>query len=194
GSHMVKVCLFVADGTDEIEFSAPWGIFKRAEIPIDSVYVGENKDRLVKMSRDVEMYANRSYKEIPSADDFAKQYDIAIIPGGGLGAKTLSTTPFVQQVVKEFYKKPNKWIGMICAGPLTAKTSGLPNKQITGHPSVRGQLEEGGYKYLDQPVVLEENLITSQGPGTAMLFGLKLLEQVASKDKYNAVYKSLSMP
>ncbi|EPX72818.1 ThiJ domain-containing protein [Schizosaccharomyces octosporus yFS286] len=191
---MVNVCLFVADGNDEIEFSAPWGVFTRAQIPIDSVYVGENPEKLVTMSRGVQLYAKRSLKEFKSVEEFASHYDVVIVPGGVKGANTLSTDEFVKKVVSSYWKKAGKVIGMICAGTLTAKTTGLSATEITGHPSVRKDLEEAGFRYIPQPVVVENNLITSMGPGTALLWALKLLEQVTTKETYDTVYQALTMP
>ncbi|EEB09220.1 ThiJ domain-containing protein [Schizosaccharomyces japonicus yFS275] len=191
---MVKVCLFVADGSDEIEFSAPYGIFTRANTPIDTVYVGDNKDRLVNMSRGIQLYAKRSLSEFQSTEEFVKEYDVAIIPGGWQGSLTLSGNKKVQEIVKEMYNKPGKWVAMICAGSLTAKTSGLGVKTLTSHPCITKDLQEAGYEWKNESVVVTDNLITSQGPGTAMLFALKIAEQVLDKDTYQKVYDSLEMP
>ena len=44
---------------------------------------------------------------------------------------------------------------------------------------------------MDEPVVVDGNIITSQGPGTALEFSLKLVEVLYGNDKANAVRKEM---
>jgi 4-methyl-5(b-hydroxyethyl)-thiazole monophosphate biosynthesis len=69
----------------------------------------------------------------------------------------------------------NKLIGAICAAPTVLSQSGiLKGKRATSFPSVKDQLEVG--EYLQIPVVVDGNIVTSRGAGTAMAFALKLVE------------------
>ncbi|KAH8829140.1 hypothetical protein DL96DRAFT_1596823 [Flagelloscypha sp. PMI_526] len=69
-------------------------------------------------------------------------YDVLIVPGGAKGAETISQSAQVQQLVRE-YLESNKYVGMICAGSLTALTAKLPTQPLTSHPSVQNQLDKG---------------------------------------------------
>ena len=44
-----------------------------------------------------------------------ENFDLLVIPGGAKGAETLSRSPTVQLLIKE-YVNANKYVGMICAG------------------------------------------------------------------------------
>ena len=49
----------------------------------------------------------------------------------------------------------------------------LTGKKATIYPGMESHLKQGDYK--DMPVVVDGNIITSQGPATAMAFGLELV-------------------
>lgn len=56
---------------------------------------------------------------------------------------------------------------------------------------MKSAMEEGNYKYKEDDVVVDGNVITSRGPGTAFLFALKLVEILASKEKASEVAKGM---
>ena len=85
--------------------------------------------------------------------------DLLVVPGGAKGADTISSNNEVQKLLKAQLDK-GKLVGMICAGTtssiaplfaeltgsagsLAAKRSGYPRLDITSHPSVKGELENG---------------------------------------------------
>lgn len=56
--------------------------------------------------------------------------------------RRLSQDPDVQDLIRAFHEQ-GKLIGMICAGTLAAKTSGIAfGQRLTSHPSVKGDLEK----------------------------------------------------
>lgn len=73
-----------------------------------------------------------------------------------------------------------KLIAAICAAPtaLLAHKIGL-GKSVTSYPAMKDQLVKD-YQYKEEAVVVDGNLITSRGPGTAVPFGLKLAEILTS--------------
>lgn len=91
-------------------------------------------------------------------------------------------SPVVGQVMKAHHNA-EKYVAAICAAPITLKSHGIPAALVTSHPSVRSQLEEGGYKYSEDRVVVADRVVTSRGPGTAFEFALKLVELLVGGDK-----------
>ena len=59
-------------------------------------------------------------------------------------------------------------------------------KQITSYPSKKDELVSS-YNYSEDRVVVDDNLITSRGPGTAFEFGLKIVEKLVGIEKANEV-------
>ncbi|MFT5580181.1 MAG: 4-methyl-5(b-hydroxyethyl)-thiazole monophosphate biosynthesis [Paraglaciecola psychrophila] len=48
--------------------------------------------------------------------------------------------------------------------------------------------------FIDQAVVIDDNLITSTGPGTAVEVALTLLEKLSSKDNADNLRKIMRIP
>lgn len=96
-----------------------------------------------------------------------KAYDILILPGGGPGAKTFSTSESVLGLINAF-TNAEKYVAAICAGTtaLVAAHQRYGGKKaiVTSHPSVREVIEtENGWEYSEERVVIDGNIITSRG-------------------------------
>lgn len=65
------------------------------------------------------------------------------------------------------------------------KTHGIgKGKNVTSYPSMKPQMEGcGNYKYKEDKVVEDGNIITSRGPGTAFEFALAIVNRLVGKDK-----------
>ena len=71
----------------------------------------------------------------------------------------------------------------ICAAPIALVPRGLcRGRTLTSYPGVRAQVEPHAGRWLDQPVVIDGTLITSQGAGTALALALTLAKVLAGPD------------
>jgi protein DJ-1 len=99
---------------------------------------------------------------VPSHDDF----DILILPGGGPGAKTFSTTNNVLELINKF-RKADKWVAAICAGTTALvaaeKAHGHEKSRVTSHPSVAEEIKSAGWTYSEERVVVDGKVVTSRG-------------------------------
>ena len=86
-----------------------------------------------------------------------------------------------------------KWYAAICAAPVVAlQPNGLLEGRLaTCHPGRRADLIND--KAAEKRVVVDGNLVTSQGPGTAMEFALKLVELLYDKQKAESVAAPMVM-
>lgn len=110
---------------------------------------------------------------------------------GGTGYKAMAESKKLGEILKK-HETDGRIIAAICAAPvaLLAHSIGL-GKSLTSYPSVKDQLI-GKYSYVeDQIVVQDGQLITSRGPGTAMVFGLKVAETLIGKEKAQQVAKGM---
>ena len=114
-------------------------------------------------------------------------FDLVIVPGGP-GHKTLRAEPRVVALVKQ-QAAAGRLVGAICAGPTVLKDAGiLKERHYTGHFSILPEMPE-----IDEgpDVVIDGNVITSRGAGTAVAFGLALVEKLFDREKALAVAKSI---
>lgn len=188
--------VFIADGTEEMEFTITYDTLVRAGITTVSVFVPETSSAphsvsppIAKGSRGInimpDMYLDRSQLG-------PEKFDLLVVPGGAKGADTISNHPVVQDLVREFYES-KKLLGFICNGSLTALTSKLPKQPLTSHPAVKSVLERE-FDYSEDPVVVSGNLVTSRGPGTSFPFALTLVELLLGPEKRSEVEKPMVFP
>jgi len=118
-------------------------------------------------------------------------FDAIALPGGVPGAEHLRDCELLIELIEK-HDIHDAIIAAICAAPaLVLGTHGfVVDKKATCYPG----LEEGlvGAEYIaDQPVVMDENILTSQGPATAMVFALSLLANLVGYDEAQDVAAGL---
>ena len=80
----------------------------------------------------------------------------------------------------------NKYVTAICGAPsVLAKAGVIQGKKATIFPGMEDALT--GAQRSDERVVVDGKVITSQGPGTAMEFAIKLVEVLAGRSKAEEV-------
>lgn len=91
----------------------------------------------------------------------------------------LSEHAGVQQALRDFTEQ-GKWVGAICASALALHAAGiLEGKKFTCYPGVEAKLP-ANVQPVNEIVVVDGRLITSQGPGTAFEFALKVIAECSS--------------
>ncbi|RXJ55466.1 DJ-1 family glyoxalase III [Candidatus Marinarcus aquaticus] len=118
-----------------------------------------------------------------------KSFDMIVLPGGAAGTQALSEHSTVQAFLKEF-KKNNKLIGAICAAPYALDTAGVLNENYTCYPSFEKQITQTGYDPT-QSVVIDKDVITSRGPGTALTFSLEIVKKLNGEETYNQLVEGM---
>ncbi|KAI0765314.1 DJ-1 [Fomes fomentarius] len=197
---MPSALILIADGTEEMEFTITYDTLVRAGVKCTSAFVSndepladsglfERNPPFAKGSRGINILPDTYFSPQAATPD---NYDLLVIPGGAKGAQTISGNSPVQHLVRE-YLNAGKFVGMICAGSLTALTSKLPKQPLTSHPSVRDQLEDA-FEYSEEPVVVSGRLITSRGPGTTFPFAFTLVELLLGKEKRAEVVGPMVFP
>jgi len=185
---MKKVLLLLADGFETFE----------ASVFID--VIGWN---LVEGDGSTELFTCGLKKEIKSSfnqrfivdyvvDDIEISFfDALAIPGG------FEVYGFYQDAYDEKFldvirgfKAQNKMIATICVGALPMAKSGvLKDKQGTTYNSAvrREALQEFGVNVIHQPIVMDDDLITSWNPSTAVDVAFLLLEHLTTKNNAGKV-------
>jgi putative intracellular protease/amidase len=117
------------------------------------------------------------------------QFDVLLLPGGMEGSRRLAEDRGVQDAIRSFVSA-GKTVGALCAAPLALQAAGvLAGRRATSHPSVRAQL--GSARALDERVVTDGRIITSQSAGSAFEFALSVLELVDGPESARRVAPGL---
>ncbi|WP_319499945.1 DJ-1/PfpI family protein [uncultured Draconibacterium sp.] len=185
---MKKVLLLLANGFE----------FFEASVFIDvigwNLEEGDNSTKLytcgvtkeVKSSFDQTLVVDYLIDEIDVND-----FDALAIPGGFevYGFYNDAYSDKFLDLIRAF-RAGNKVIASICVGALPLGKSGvLKGKNGTTYRSeVRREALQGfGVNVLDQPIVLDDQLITSWNPSTAVDVALLLLEMLTTKENAEKV-------
>ncbi|MBI5740735.1 MAG: DJ-1/PfpI family protein [Nitrospirae bacterium] len=178
---MSKVAVILADGFEEVEAMAIVDVLRRAEI--DVVIAGLHEGA-VSSARKVRVLPDAVIDTV-TAEDF----DMIVLPGGQPGSDNLNADTRVKELIKDFHRK-GKLTGAICAAPYVLANAGiLEGKRATAFPSFRERL--GGAVYEEKTVVVDGNVLTSRGPGTALYFGLAIVERLSGKEKAEKIREAM---
>ncbi|HEY5621238.1 MAG TPA: DJ-1 family glyoxalase III [Pontiella sp.] len=170
----MKTLVPIANGTEEMEAVIIIDTLRRAEF---DVTVAGLTAGTIEASRGVMLVPDTTWDKI-NPDD----YDILLLPGGFGGTVAFCGHAGVQLAIREFNEK-KKWLGSICAAALALHEAGiLSGRKFTCYPGVEEKLP-ADVQPVNEAVVVDGHLITSQGPGTAFEFALKVIAECGSPNK-----------
>lgn len=190
----MKILLFLAKGFETMEFSVFVDIFGWARndygYPIDVETVGFSKT--VNSTFNIPIIVDKTIDEIDIND-----YDALAIPGGfeEFGFYDEAYNEEFLSLIRKFDEQ-NKIIATICVGALPLGKSGiLKNRNATTYHLKDGyrqkELQKFGVNVINQPIVIDDNVITSYCPQTAPEVAFTLLAKLTSKKKMNIVKKAM---
>jgi len=108
-----------------------------------------------------------------------------LIPGGFMPDK-LRRDPKVLSLTREFFEQ-GKLVAFICHGgwiPISAKI--LRGRRATGSRGIKDDLENAGAIWVDEPAVIDGNLISSRTPLDLPWFARAMVEFLAAHEKLRA--------
>lgn len=172
---MKKVAFFIENGSEELEFIAPLDILRRGDLHVD--VISGNSDKNIKSSHNVHIVADKTIDEITNILD----YDAIVVPGGIPGSEYLRDNDKLINFYKEMHNN-KKLVAAICAAPIVLNRAEITHdKNITCYPGFEEQITYKTHSS-EKAVVVDENVITAQGPAVAFLFGLEILEYLQGKE------------
>ena len=177
---MANALVLLAQGFEEIESVTIIDILRRGGLEVQSAYLpDEFETNLVLGANGITIEADVPLKTVD-----VEEFDIVVLPGGWGGTNRLAENELSQKVIKEF-KAQGKWIAAMCAAPYALHVAGVLSNNYTCYPSVEEQIRPEDRS--EDVVVIEDNVITSQGPATAICFALEILRQLVGADSFEAV-------
>ena len=180
---MKRALVLMADGFEETELTVPVDVLRRGGADVLLCSTGGTLE--VEGAHGMLFLADAALDEVSAGD-----FDAVFLPGGGPGTERLESDERVLETVRKF-AEAGRLVAAICAAPRVLKRAGiLDGRKITSYPSEQAKLDDGSLTYLQDRVVVDGNLITSRGPGTAAEFGFALLEALEGKEIAENVRRS----
>lgn len=165
-----RICLFAEAMFEDLELLYP--LHRLAEEGAEVVVVGTGKDRY---------HGKHGFDITPDTDaDTAMEheFDAVVIPGGYAPDK-LRTHGEVLEIVRR-HNDAGKPIAIICHAAWVAISAGIvEGRRMTCFWSLKDDLINAGGLYVDEPVVVDGNLITSRHPPDLGAFCRALIDALA---------------
>lgn len=181
---MEPVAVLLADGFEELEAVAVIDILRRADIPVKTFSLNQ---KFVKGSHGISIEADESL-EVGEAEDFS----MLVLPGGP-GVEKLKKDERVGLLLERQVNR-GKYVAAICAAPTVLAEYGmLKGRTVTGYPGTEAVLRAAEATVTNGSVVVDEQLITSRGPGTAVAFALELVVALKGTAKADSVREKLAL-
>lgn len=180
---MASVLVPLAPGFEELEAITIIDLLVRAEIDVISAGLVAGP---IKASRGAVLIPDMALDEA-----LKQEFDMVVLPGGQPGADHLNDDPRIQKLLKTMSNN-GKYTAAVCAAPKVLANLGLlDGKSATSYPGTLEKMGLKNTKIVQQRVVIDGNVITSRGPGTAMEFALTLIEMLVGRAKRDKVAKGL---
>lgn len=201
----MHIAVFLAPGFEEIEALTVVDYLRRANLNVTTVSVPEDGaekfTETVTGSHKITVVADMHLKDfIEKMND--QEPDAIYFPGGMPGAKNLADNQYLFQLVTKM-DRSGKLIAAMCASPavVLAKTGLLANRKWTCYPGMEKNLAEycgtedwaneameNSCHIKDVPFVLDNNVLTGRGPGTAEQFAMKLVELLTNAETSKQIH------
>ena len=183
---MSRVLIPLAEGFEEIEAITVVDLLRRAGIEAHTAALDGPQvtgSHGITLTADMALDAAR-----------AEDYDMVVLPGGMPGAEHLKSDARVIALLRRFAAE-GRYTAAICAAPGVLAHAGLlDGRAATSFPGFLDAGSAPGIRLRTDPVVVDGKVVTSRGPGTAMEFGLALIELLAGAAAREQVQSRLHLP
>ena len=169
---MAKTVLFLANGFEEIEALTVVDLLRRQGIEITTASITDSVE--VTGSHNITVKADTVLGKV----DFSS-FDMLILPGGQPGTTNLGNCKKLTDAIIK-HNDAGKDLAAICAAPTVyGKLGLLQGKRACCYPGCEDGLL--GADVQTTEVTVDGNFITSRGMGTAIPFGLAIIERFCGK-------------
>jgi protease I len=169
-----KVAMVVANQFEDSEAIEPKNHLE--SLGADVVMIGETKGTVEGKKGGV-LEVERTFDEVTP-----EEFDLLVIPGGG-SPENLRIVDEAVAFTRGFVES-GKPVGSICHGPqLLISAKVLDGRTVTSVKKIRDDVMNAGAHYVDEPLVIDGNLITSRVPGDLPQFNEALAQAVGLKEK-----------
>ncbi len=174
--------MLLANGFEEIEALGTLDLLRRGGMEVKTCTL--NRTPLVLGAHGIAVEAELVLGELDST-----LFDGVILPGGLGGSQALASTQGVLELLQDF-DQSGKTICAICAAPALVLTSAniLRERKVTCYPA-EDFINLLGENYKQVPVLMDENIITAEGPGRFVDFAIQILTHVQGAEIAHAVLK-----
>lgn len=171
------IAVLAADGFEFVELSVPVAALRAEGAEVEIISLRSGRIRGVNLHEPASRVSVDRTLSQASVDD----YDALLLPGGFINPDLLRQSEAARRFAREF-DASGKPIATLCHGPWLLSSAGLTKgRTMTSWPGVRDDLVNAGATWLDRPVVVDGNWLTSRGPQDMVPFVKALVDHFAGR-------------
>jgi protease I len=168
-----KIAILVADGFEEVELTSPKEALEKAGAKTDIISPSADTVK----GWDETKWGKTLRVDVPLKKAHADDYDGLLLPGGVMNPDKLRRNEQALEFVRDFFNK-GKPVAAICHGPWTLIDAGVvQGRKLTSYQSIQTDLKNAGADWVDEPVVVDNGLVTSRKPADLSAFNRKMIEE-----------------
>ncbi len=151
-----RILLFVENLYEDLELWYPY--YRLLEEGADVVIAGPEARRVYESKHGYPCRADVSFEDIKAA-----QFDGLVIPGG-FSPDRLRRYEKVKQLTRELFNS-QKLVAHICHGGWVPISAGIVRGyKCTSTPAIKDDLVNAGATWVDEPLVIDRNMVSSRRP------------------------------
>jgi protease I len=170
-----RVAFLATDMVEQVELTEPWKAVEQAGATPELVSLQDGEIQGFNHYDKADTFqVDRKIADV-SWDD----YDALVLPGGVGNPDTLRTDEDAVAFVRAF-AEGGKPVAVICHGPWTlVEADVLRGRTLTSFPSVKTDIRNAGGHWVDEEVVVDDNVTSSRWPDDLPAFCARLVEEFA---------------
>jgi len=150
-----RVLFLVGPEFEDIELYYP--LYRLQEEGYETLVAGPGRDTLPG-KRGYSVKPDLAFEEVDPGE-----YAGLVLPGGR-GPERIRNNEYVKRIVRSFFEDERP-VAAICHGPQVLISAGvLRGRRATSYPGIKDDVINAGAVWLDQPVVVDRNLVTARIP------------------------------
>lgn len=176
------VYILLGTGFEEIEALAPADILRRGGVEVALTGIGGTA---VTGSHGITVSCDRAVEDVA-----LEAGDMVVLPGGLGGVASIEGSAAAMALARQAAEDEEMYLAAICAAPTLLARAGLigTGNDAVCYPGMEDELTAVGVcAHQDSDVVVDDRVITARAAGSALDFGLELLEALKGAEAADRV-------
>ncbi|WP_170323773.1 type 1 glutamine amidotransferase domain-containing protein [Cryptosporangium phraense] len=171
-----RVAFVATDGVEQVELDQPWAAVTDAGGQPELISLADGK---IQAFNHLDHGDTRQVDRVLDDVD-ADDYVALVLPGGVANGDFVRVDHRAVSFVKDFFTA-GKPVGVICHGGWVLIEAGVASgRTVTSWPSLQTDFRNAGAEWVDQELVVDENLVTSRKPDDLPAFTKAVVEKIAA--------------
>ncbi len=172
-----RIAVVVHDYFEQVEFTGPRDELTAAGATVDVISATDSKELhgLHHVEHGDMFQADKLLGDADPAN-----YDALVLPGGAINADHLRMVQKARDFAVAMHAA-GKPVAAICHAPWLLVSSGLANgRHLTSYFTIQDDVRNAGATWSDEPVVVDDNIITSRKPDDIPAFTVAIIAALSA--------------